>query len=506
MYAKINAMCIRGIDGIPITVEADVSNGLPEYSMVGALSSEVREAKERVRTALRNTDFVFPPKRITVNLSPADIHKEGTAFDLAIAIGIAAAHGAVKPPADNAVLLGELGLDGSVCPVSGVLPMVLAAKKNGFRTAVVPFENASEAAMVDGIVIIPVKSLRDAMDYLDNPVRESFSAPKASGGVVYDVDFSEINGQPTMRRAAEIAACGMHNILFIGTPGSGKTMIARRIPTILPELTWEEALEVTRVYSVRGLTSSDEPIITARPFRAPHHTVSAAALIGGGKMPRPGEISLADRGVLFLDELPEFPKNVLESLRQPLEDREVLVARAGGACRFPANIMLCAAMNPCRCGYYPDRTKCSCTESDVKRYLGRISGPMLDRIDVCVQAPPVKYRDLGSAASGESSITLRRRVEKAWEIQRERFKNSKNCLFNSQMKNAGVKKYCALQPADGELMEKAFDSLNLSARAYHKVLKVARTIADMDGSENIKREHLLEALSFREKDIGSLNS
>ena len=499
MYAKTNSMSIRGIDGIPVSVEVDISTGLPEFSLVGDLSPEVREARERVKTALRNSGIDIPSKRITINLAPADLRKEGTAFDLAIALGILSAMEVLdSEKLKRVVIVGELNLDGNVCPVPGVLPMVIAAKEENFSACVVPEANAFEAAMVEGIKIIPANNLLDVITMFQkgHPIKYFDSQSLKNKDETYDVDFSEVNGQLTMRRAAEVAAAGMHNILFIGSPGSGKTMIARRIPTILPDLTCEEALEVTRIYSVSGLTSAASPIKKARPFRSPHHTISSASLIGGGKNPKPGEVSLADRGVLFLDELPEFQKNVLESLRQPLEDRRVSVVRINGSNTFPANIMLCSAMNPCRCGYYPDRNKCQCSESEVRRYMQRISRPLLDRIDICVEAPPVGYRDLESKSVNESSAEIRKRVKDAWDIQGERFKGT-NVIFNSQMKPSLIKKYCKLEKEDETMMESAFEKMNLSARGYHRILKVARTIADLAGSENVKRGHLLEALSYR---------
>lgn len=498
MYSKINSMCVRGIDGLSVSVEVDVTNGLPEYSLVGFVSSEVREARERVKTAIRNSGFDIPPKRITINLAPANIKKEGTAFDLAIAIGILESLELFKSKEiERVVILGELGLDGKVCPVSGVLPMTIAAKEAGYEYILVPSGNASEASIVSGIKVVPVETLGETVRLLTNSFQNvTLPSYNSNSYETYDVDFREVNGQPTMRRAAEVAAAGMHNILFIGSPGSGKTMIARRIPTILPELTGDEQLEVTKIYSVMGLTSAANPIKRVRPFRSPHHTISAPALIGGGKNPHPGEISLADRGVLFLDELPEFQKNVLESLRQPLEDKEVSVVRMERSETFPANFMLCAAMNPCRCGYYPDRNKCSCNQMDVKRYMQRISRPLLDRIDICVEAPPLIYKDLKGENKNESSADIRQRVEEAWSVQRMRFKDS-DVIFNSQMRNDDIKKYCVLNSEDEKMMEDAFEKMNLSARAYHRILRVARTIADLDGCVNIEREHIFEALGYR---------
>ena len=492
-------MTVRGIDGIIVFVEVDVVGGLPEFSLVGDLSPEVRESRERVRTALRNCGFDLQPRRVTINLAPADLRKEGTVFDLAIAVGLLCAYGELgERAAEGVVILGELGLDGSVCPVPGILPMVLAAKDAGYERCLVPAANAAEGALVDGVSIIPVESLTQAVDILRDP---TLAVPAKRQVITdddrrYDVDFSEVNGQAGMRRAAEVAAAGMHNILFIGSPGSGKTMVARRMPTILPQLTWEESLEVTRVHSVSGLTSGPCPLRLTRPIRMPHHNISASALTGGGKVPKPGEVSLADRGILFLDELPEFQKNALEALRQPLEDREVTVTRMSGSCRFPADFMLCAAMNPCRCGYYPDRARCNCSESEVKRYMQRISRPLLDRIDICAEAPPVSYRELGAAASNESSARIRERVVRAWEIQKKRFEGT-GIYFNSQIRAGRIKEYCALSDKDEALMEGAFERMNLSARGYHRVLKVARTIADLAGAETIETAHLLEALGYR---------
>lgn len=498
MYSKVNSMCVRGIDGVEVLVEVDVTSGLPEFSLVGDLAPEVKEARERVKTSLRNSGFDIPPKRITINLSPAHLRKEGTAFDLSIALGILASYEFIKEETlKDMVVLGELGLDGSVCKVSGVLPMTIAAKESGYSSIMVPRENAVEAQVVEGVDVIPVSSLSEAVGILTGEVScEIVKDAKTNKKSDYDVDFSEVNGQIAMRRAAEVAAAGMHNILFIGSPGSGKTLIARRIPTILPDLTWSEALEVAQIYSVSGLISAANPIERVRPFRAPHHTISAPAMIGGGREPRPGEISLADRGVLFLDELPEFQKNALESLRQPLEDRNVSVVRMNGNYVFPANFMLCAAMNPCKCGYYPDRNRCNCLESDVRKYLRKVSRPLLDRIDINIEAPPVKYNDLDINNSNECSSHIRNRVKNAWEIQGKRFLGSE-ILFNSQMKPKDINKFCKLSESDEMLMKEAFEKMSLSARGYHKILKVARTIADLDSKENIERPHLLEALSYR---------
>ena len=485
---------------MPVYVEVDVASGLPDFALVGDLAPEVKEARERVRTSMRNSGFTLPARRVTINLAPADLRKEGTGYDLAMAVGILSAYELIRPQKlDETVLLGELGLNGTICAVSGILPMVLAAKEQGMKVCFVPEANIAEGSVVSGIAVVGVATLAEAVDLLEHPEKQEPADPPVSqdqGEYRYSVDFSEINGQHTMRRAAEVAAAGMHNLLLVGSPGSGKTMIARRIPTILPELTWEESLEVTRGYSVSGLVPSGTSLIRTRPFRTPHHTISSAALVGGGRRPHPGEVSLASRGVLFLDELPEFQKSALEALRQPLEDRRVTVSRVEGTCVFPADMMLCAAMNPCRCGYYPDRTRCHCSESEVRKYLQRISRPLLDRIDISVEAPPVGYEELGGSWDNEPSAAIRERVEAAWEIQKERFAGT-GILFNAQMSSSDIARWCSLGNPEEKLMAEAFTRMDLSARGYHRILKVARTIADLDYSPEITEMHLMEALGYR---------
>ncbi len=501
MYSEAICMALFGMEGVLIHVECDCSNGLPEMSMVGYLGSEVREAKDRVRTALKNTGFQLPPRRITVNLAPADLRKEGTSFDLAIAVAMLTAAETVDLAAllPKTVFLGELGLDGRLVPVSGILTMVGAAKEAGYTLCVVPKENAAEGALIEGMRVIGLESL-EQLPLLgkgkipEEPCRiEELMREEAARD---QLDFSEVNGQKAMRRAAEVAAAGRHNLLFIGSPGSGKTMIARRIPTILPALSLSEALEVSRIYSICGLLSQEKPLILRRPFRSPHHTVSPHALVGGGRVPKPGEISLADHGVLFLDELPEFQKAALEALRQPLEDEEVSIARVQGSFKFPADVMLVGAMNPCRCGYYPDRNRCHCSDAEVSAYLKRISRPLLDRMDLCVEAPPLGYGDLVKKGENESSAAIRERVEAARERQAVRFKGT-DILFNARMSGRDVKKYCPVTKEQEAFLKRVFEQKGLSARAYHRILKVARTVADLRGAEAISLGDLAEAVGYR---------
>jgi magnesium chelatase family protein len=504
MFSKAYSAAIHGIDGLIVSVEADVSDGLPIFDMVGYLGSEVKEARERVRIALKNSGYKLPAKRITVNLSPADIRKEGTAFDLPVAISILMAFGHL--PEDNlkgVLIIGELSLNGNVNKVNGVLPIVNAAKQNGFLKCIVPKENAKEGAVVKGIETYGVATLSEAVallngsggisaEYVD--INSLFRSIDISNGI----DFSEVAGQKATKRAIEIAVSGMHNLLMIGPPGAGKTMLAKRIPTIMPELTFEESLEISKIYSIAGFMGN-QALITKRPFRSPHHTITTTALVGGGRNPKPGEISLAHLGVLFLDELPEFQKETIEVLRQPLEDRLVTIARLNGSYRYPADFMLVAAMNPCSCGYYPDRNRCNCSLPSVKRYLNRISQPLLDRFDICIEALPMVYKELQVEDKQETSEEIRTRVSLARQIQLERYRGQ-NFFFNSGLTPRTIKKYCKLDMKEQSLLEEAFIKMNLSARAYHRILKVARTIADLDQSEKIKSKHISEAICYRSID------
>ena len=507
MYSKVYSAAIRGVSMEIVSVETDVSDGLPCFDMVGLLNSEVREAKERVRSAIKNTGYLLPPKRITVNLSPADIRKEGSSFDLPIAIGILNSLGLIggsnedKFKMEKVLIAGELSLSGNVLKMNGVLPMILAAREKGIRNFIVPGENAAEGAIIDDVSVYGVKDLRETIDLLNGDEKQPESHIDFKGEYEkhyehkkHELDFSDINGQECVKRAAKIAAAGMHHMLLVGTPGSGKSMIARRIPGILPKPDMEECMEITKIHSIAG-ELNNEPVIMFRPFRAPHHTVTGKALVGGGVNPKPGEIPLAHRGVLFLDELAEFKRDTIDALRQPIEDGKVLINRIGGSYEFPAKIMLVAATNPCKCGYYPDRNRCNCSEMEVKRYIGKISGPILDRIDICIHAPEVQAKDIG-VRYGETTEDIRKQVEKVREIQKRRY-TSETYRFNSEVPSCDAEKYCELSEKGKILLNKVYTNLKLSVRAYYKILRVARTIADIDDSLVIEEKHIAEAVGYR---------
>ncbi len=504
-FSTVLSAAIQGLHVEMIQVEADVSNGLPMFHMVGYLSSEVKEASERVRTAIRNSGIQLPAKKMVVNLAPATVRKRGSSFDLPIALAVLASMGIF--PDENlkdTVVVGELSLDGSIKEVQGVLPIVMHARDEGCKRCILPKQNVQEGALVKGMEILGVKHLVEACRYLNGEKELKMPAKGVRRENRHNltkeqVDYSDIQGQEAAKRATEVAVAGGHNLLFVGPPGSGKTMIAKRVPTILPPLTLEERMEITKIYSVLGMVDKDHPLVTGRPFRSVHHTVTKAALIGGGLIPVPGEISLAHGGVLFLDELTEFQKPVLEVLRQPLEERQIRITRSQGNYMFPADFILICAMNPCPCGNYPDFNRCTCTPAQIQRYLGKVSQPFLDRIDICAEAPRIRYTELVKEKRQESSVKIRDRVCEARAVQQKRYKNLR-IRTNSMLEVNELREFCSLGHREERLMNQAFASLGLTARTYHKILKVARTIADLDGSEKIKERHLREAIGYRTMD------